>query len=85
MKMTITYNNAEEIKAAIDNGTRVYWSTHGYDASLTGYEVFKGKGGSYNIVWNRGGYGENAIGLTWTDGVTLNGKPEEFYSVVQAP
>lgn len=74
MNKTIIYNNAEEIKHAVDDGVHVYWVNKGYT-------VNKWRDGSYDITWNKGGYGENAIGLTWQDGVTLNGKPNEFFSV----
>ena len=66
--MTLT-----EIKAAIDQGKTVHWSN-------TGYRVIKDKIGQYLIGWNIGGRGENYIGLTWQDGVTMNcNSPDEFF------
>lgn len=67
-----------QIKLAIAQGKRVFWKNKGY-------EVFKSKGEQidkdiYLIVWNKGGPGENAIGLTWANGETMNGKPEEFFT-----
>ena len=62
----------EQIKQAIADGKRVYWANDGY-------EVIRDKCGQYLIVWDRGGRNENCIGLTWQDGVTVNGKAEEFY------
>lgn len=59
----------EEIKHAIAHGQRVFWKHEGY-------EVKKNSFGEYNIVFLPTG---NCIGLTWTDGVTMNGEPEEFY------
>lgn len=59
----------DEIKAAIDAGKRVHWAN-------TGYEVIKDCHGRYLIVWQED---KNAIGLTWRDGVTMNGKPEQFF------
>ena len=59
----------QEIKTAIASGKKVHWAN-------TGYEVICDKIGQYLIVWTDSG---SCIGLTWRDGVTLNGKPEEFF------
>lgn len=67
-----TFKNAAEIKAVVDEGVhRVFWSN-------TGYEVTKDTRGQYFIkcLANR-----HCIGLTWLDGETLNGKPEEFFTL----
>ena len=61
--------NLQEIKKAIQEGLTVCWSNEGY-------EVQKSKFGEYNIVWLAD---NNCIGLTWLDGITLNGQEEEFY------
>ena len=61
--MTLT-----EIKEAISNKERVYWS------SLS-YEVILDSKNQYLILHNSG----SAIGLTWADGITLNGKEEDFF------
>jgi len=61
-----------EIKTAIDEGKKVFWSN-------TAYRVIKDSIGQYLIGYNIGGRNENYIGLTWRDGVTVNGKPEEFF------
>lgn len=61
-----------EIKDAVDSGKTVHWSNDRY-------KVIKGGKAGYLIGYNIGGRGENYIGLTWRDGVTLNGKEEEFY------
>lgn len=60
---------ARGIKTLVDNGIPVYWSN-------TGYSVIKDSIGQYLIkfLWN-----DSCIGLTHQDGVTLNGKPEEFF------
>lgn len=62
-KMTL-----QEIKNAVDNGLTVCWSNNGY-------QVVKWTNG-YHIVYKPSG---NAIGLTWKDGITMNGSQEEFY------
>lgn len=58
-----------EIKQAIAEGKKVHWSNEIY-------EVVKDNIGQYLIecISNK-----HCIGLTWNDGVTLNGKPEDFY------
>jgi len=57
----------DEIKTAIDDGKTVHWSNNGYNVIKTGDQ--------YIIKHITG----NAIGLTWLDGVTLNGKESDFY------
>ena len=59
----------EEIKQAIEDGKKVYWASEAYD-------VIKDSIGQYLISCNINGH---CIGLTWRDGVTLNGKEEEFF------
>lgn len=58
----------QEIKQVLEEGKKVYWSN-------TSYEVIKDSKGQYLIKSNN-----HCIGLTWNDGVTLNGKPEQFYT-----
>ncbi len=60
----------QEIKQAIEGGQSVHWSN-------TTYTVKKQESGDYLIVSGTG----HAIGLTWTDGVTLNGKEQDFFTV----
>jgi len=59
----------EEIKQAVEAGKNVY---HGNRA----YRVIKDNIGQWLIVCSINNY---TIGLTWRDGVTMNGKPEEFF------
>lgn len=59
-----------EIRRAVDEGLRVHWQNQGY-------EVVRSSGlPSYLIRSNATGH---CIGLTWADGVTLNGKEEDFF------
>ncbi len=58
----------EEIKSAIDAGKTVCWSHTGYEVRL--------KNGNYNIVCLSNNH---CIGLTWEDGVTMNGKEKDFF------
>ena len=60
-----------EIKAALELGLRVMWINHDY-------QVIKDDLGQYLTVYRRGTKDENAIGLTWSDGVRLNGSVDDF-------
>lgn len=59
-----------EIKAAVLAGKTVCWTNNNYEVEY--WPLNK----SFEIVClsNR-----HAIGLTWMDGTTMNGKPEQFY------
>jgi hypothetical protein len=59
----------QEIKDAVTSGKSVCWATDAYD-------VITGINGKYFVVCNRNQY---TTGLTWRDGITLNGKESEFY------
>ncbi len=61
------FSTAQEIMAAVDRGESVYWH------SLR-YPVHKDHVGRYFI-----GEGPGMVGLTWADGVTLNGRVDEFF------
>ncbi len=61
--MTLT-----EIKAAVESGCTVHWSNNGYT-------VVKDRIGQWFIKYVDG----HLIGLTRADGVTMNGKPQDFY------
>lgn len=61
----------QEIKAAVDQGKIVYWGT-------PAYRVIKDSLGQYLIQC---AVNDNCIGLTWKDGVTLNGEEKEFYTM----
>ena len=58
-----------EIKDAISKGEHVYWVHEGY-------KVIKDKYEQYLIVCDNG----YTTGLTWLDGVTMNGKEEDFFT-----
>ena len=60
----------QEIQDAVTSGKAVCWATDNYD-------VIKSlKNNQYYIVCNRN---QSTTGLTWRDGITLNGKESEFY------
>lgn len=62
----------EEIKKAVLEGKTVHWSN-------TNYVVVKDKLDQWLINCPSNGH---CIGLTWSDGKTLNGKEEDFYVAV---
>lgn len=62
------FKSVDEIKKAVDDGKAVY-----HHNSL--YKVTKDKLNQYLIVCQANQY---AIGLTWRDGKTLNGKLKDF-------
>ena len=59
--------NLEEIKSVVDEGGVVHWKSKAYTVEKWS--------GDYSIVHQNG----HAIGLTWLDGQTLNGKAEDFF------
>jgi hypothetical protein len=64
-RMTLT-----EIKAAVESGRKVYWCNKNY-------EVVKDDLGRF-LVWCL--CNNSYIGLTWRDGVTLNGSEDQFFT-----
>jgi hypothetical protein len=60
----------DEIKSTVDAGHKVYWVHNGY-------EVIKDNLGQYLIRYETG----DCIGLTHQDGITLNGKEKEFFTI----
>lgn len=60
---------AKEIKIAIKNGKKVFWKH-------SGYEVTRDKRGQFFIGAT---FNNHKIGLTWEDGVTLNGNEQDFF------
>ena len=64
-----------EIKSAVDAGKTVHWVNPGYIVLHDQTHNCD----QWLIAWNYGRQDANFIGLTWQDGVTVNGKPDEFY------
>lgn len=60
----------EQIKAAVLAGKTVHWSSEAYEVR---HSAQSGKWIIVCLINN------DVIGLTWLDGVTMNGKPEQFY------
>ena len=61
--------NLDEIKAAVLAGKTVHWASEAY-------RVIRDSVGQWLIVCDMNG---DCTGLTWRDGVTVNGKPDEFF------
>ena len=59
----------QEIKDAVLAGQTVHWRSEAY-------EVTRDKVGQWFIVCRFNG---SLSGLTWSDGVTMSEKPEDFY------
>jgi hypothetical protein len=65
------FKSLQEIKAAVDEGKSVYWMNYGY-------QVIKAKtSGEYLISCPST---MHCIGLTHSDGISMNGKLEEFFT-----
>jgi hypothetical protein len=59
-----------EIRRAVDEGLIVHWQNREY-------EVIRSSMHSAYLIRSRAT--GHCIGLTWADGVTLNGKEEDFF------
>ena len=59
----------DQIKSAVSSGVPVHWKNEAY-------RVVDGSG-QWLICCN---INNHCIGLTWKDGLTLNGNPEDFYT-----
>lgn len=59
----------EDIKSAVESGQYVYWKHEGY-------QVIKDSVGQWLILCHLNGH---CIGLTWQDGVTMNGDEWDFH------
>ena len=60
----------QEIKNELAKGNRVFWSNKNY-------EVIKSKYTQEYLV--KCHLNDSYHGLTWRDGVTMNGEPKDFY------
>ena len=66
----------QQIKDAVEAGKTVHWAN-------TAYTILKDnlRDGTHQwlIAYNHGQRTAHYIGLTWQDGVTMNGRPEQFF------
>ena len=61
--------NLEEIKASVESGQTVHWASQAY-------RIIKDDVGQWLIQCDINGH---CIGLTWRDGVTMNGEEKQFF------
>ena len=61
-----------EVKTAVLAGETVHWASSAYVVTHAGDDAHRG----FCIVCI---HNDSAIGLTWRDGVTMNGDVEDFY------
>lgn len=59
-----------EIKSAVRDGKTVHWKNHGYRV------IYAPKLNDFLIRFD---YNDDCIGLTWVDGVTMNGEEADFF------
>ena len=71
--------NLEQIKTAVDHGLIVHWKNGVYTV-VKDSSAFSG----YAVAYRLGTVQENRIGLTWSDGIRMNGRMEEFYVAAQS-
>ena len=62
----------DQIKQHVRDGKRVHWMNPAYTVILDSV-------GQWLIAYRHGHSNANYIGLTWRDGVTMNGDPADFY------
>jgi hypothetical protein len=66
----------QEIKDAVEAGKTVHWATTAY--TILKDQLRDGKH-QWLIAYNHGQRDANYVGLTWRDGITVNGRPEQFF------
>lgn len=66
----------QEIKDAVEAGKTVHWATKAYTVLK---DNLRDGTHQWLIAYNHGKRDANYIGLTWTDNVTVNGRPEQFF------
>lgn len=64
----------DEIKAAVRAGKIVHWKSPGYVVTVDMHDYFA-------VVFTPT---RNCIGLTWRDGVTMNGEEADFFLANEA-
>jgi hypothetical protein len=61
----------QEIIQAMKEGKTIHWGNEGY--------TIVGNPNEVNSLLIKCGFNGHCIGLTWLDGVTMNGKEEDFF------
>lgn len=68
------FNTLAEIQEAVKAGRKVHWKNAGY---VVGVDML----GQWYIAWQPWSKNPNYVSMFWTDGVTSDYSPEDFYSV----
>lgn len=66
----------QEIKTAVESGKTVHFATRAY---VVLKDNLRDGEHQWLIAYKHGQRDANYIGLTWRDGVTVNGLPEQFF------
>lgn len=66
----------QQIKDAVESGKTVHWANEAYTVIK---DQLRDGTFQWLIAYNDGQHNANYIGLTWTDKVTVNGRPEQFF------
>jgi len=66
----------QEIKNAVESGKTVHWATKAYTVLK---DQLRDGTHQWLIAYLHGTANANYIGLTWMDGTTVNGRPEQFF------
>ncbi len=72
----------EEIKQAVLDGKTVHWSNDSYKVLYQPYGTINRLKDDPADRWIISCSNGHSIGLTWSDGVTLNGKENDFYIAI---
>ena len=80
--MIHTPMNLQQITAAVDAGRTVHWQNGSYTVRKgPSHPDNPGNGCNPALRYTIDHAGGSSIGLTWRDGVTLNGKECDFYAL----
>lgn len=71
------FNTINEVCEAVKAGRKVHWSNENY---VVGVDML----GSWFIAYRPWSKNPNYVGLFWTDGVTSDYRPEDFYITEEA-
>lgn len=69
----IRFDSLAQVQKAVKDGKKVYWSNNNY---VVGVDLL----GQWYITYRPWSKNPNTVGLFWTDGVTSDYDPLDFYS-----
>lgn len=80
--MILTPMNLQQITETVDAGRTVHWQNGSYTVRKgPAHEDVPGNAANPALRYVIAHESGNCIGLTWRDGVTLNGKEYDFYAL----